>query len=1835
MWTHTLRLETDSGDGNILMSLFVWTHSLYTVRESQILKLCIDQGQIRTGRSLQMPGRVGGPYIMKPPQNQTVVAGQRVELHCETEAYPSQVEHTWFKNGIDVATTRGFHSNRITKRNDGSLLLVTVVKADDGWYKCRARNSLGQDEASAYLNVTYLPIVQDMPSRVIWAKGYMQHLDCPADANPPVLGANWTKNDAPVRSTGRTDILTNGTLIVSNVQESDAGLYQCRPYNQMGQGEYSTRVQVQVKDPPYFVVSPDILYVANVGETVKIPCQATGIPDVTIQWIKVGDLLDRTSGRISITNTYIEIKNVTKRDHGRYECRAVNTIATVVKVTSLRVDQTSPHAPFNVTVIPQAFNVTVTWEPAHDGGTPQQYSLWFRRSNQADWNVMKVYPPSATHNTLYQLMPDTEYEFKVVATNTLGNSSFSETVRQKTLGYDPNTVNALPTYPNGSVYYPTIKHNIGIQPSPPRNLTAHVNGHDITLNWDSPRNSPVPYFSFQIEYFRGTKWIRLDSIIKGEQARGAVINDMPSGTYNLRLLSCGVMACSGGSNVVRISVSDDDLVLPEALVGGIVGGILFLLVAILLALVAIFHSRKKDRKSKNKKYNDVTYGKPDKVNGRYHERSTKWDRWSNQHGRGDIVTSLSNTDSIFFTPKSREIHSEQQQQQLQNTHHHHGQHHHQQQQRPHLLDNEQITREVYRGTEQQQRAVRCSSGDVNSDNDGAGLSGNPIQTHERPSHNDFNLVQNVLHDHSDSVPPTGVKKRKKKKKKKKQKKEGIDSYSSDVFKHPQNSLRHGAIQGQPLQLHPGSRDDEGAPEISFQSDLSLAGSFRSPTRRSYDPRIHDSNQHPADQTLPVLTDGSCQHLGKVEGQSAPVAGSTGVFPSASVRGPGHLNTDGFARRSSNDRGDPFPSQGSFPDAAVDGPYPKLHNNEHKFSDNSKLLSSSSSYLPSHIPSHYVFEQQSNQQPGNYSSPTLAHLQRDPSQSHSTHHDPSSELQHMSSPHQQLSKYSIDQDQEDEVFTRNPAVDYPPWNSSQVSNNQEHPLARIPRHSSLKPGPRKTYLTEESLQPYHSATGQNPNDSSQLFTLENISSVLDPESEPPSQLKEAASNSFASQPFLSSAGGQNYMLPNTSFERNEGAIMKNHAGAPNQDLYANSSFDARKQTGKVNPLQQQLAGENSTTSTLSSGRPLGYTRDHLQGVLQRLREAPHPRSRSEERPKSHQIPYSRSRSEGPLQSRQSNPGKIVGGANFTHCVQDGKGKMQDVNSHMYGTQPLISNTFQERAYPSRSASNKQHGNFYSPQYYTDHKMMGPFSSEHGGTSYPGVLSVNNGRFGRVNTENSVTRMEPDTNRNVYQNLQYAPDYSTGGYYKAHLKTPLVNTYDVRDENPYRNLPQAQSSNNRLHNAAQGEEFHQRPRAHSEGSRDMWRLDTDHLTSDANDNMNRGVSYPELSLSRKNIHPGQDDLSYRNGQPMGIRHPVQDGLPYHPQDEHHSGSAPHLQRYGGESNSSAQRNLQQPNYTTKSSVTYPSGWQGAIESSNAAPFRYTEVPNQHLLPYQSSSSSGIGSRNTSQSTGSLQQFHQTPSYFNDPVEPNNSATIRLRNRGIKSGVKSTASSSNTKSSVSLSSVHTCDADLSSDTSFGGHIRGPQIRRNGQSQNSFLQGLPSDQRYLSHDVHRRDTSGDENYEFDSINALENDIMDDLRRYSRLAGGGAAAGTGGDSKVPVHPQSIQALPQQSYLSVPSSNRKSNLYYPTTPQHGDNQHKLPIHQQQQHPPHSDFTQQQFERLREEFKAYRTQKKDNSRYDRGSEDDSVDGLMYPPTAGAALPIGVDGEPLYPMDSEML
>ncbi|XP_046554205.1 LOW QUALITY PROTEIN: protein turtle homolog A-like [Haliotis rubra] len=649
-------------DGGIYMCTF--SNSVGAI--SQLIKLVVE----------------GGPYIMVSPHNVTAIEGQRNKFPCGAEAYPNNITYSWFKDGIDVETLPGFQVGRISISPDGNLLISSVIKDDMAWYMCRPSNGIGEDEASAYLNVTYFPKVLPMPSQLTWAKGFREKIDCPVDANPSMTETIWTKDAMILDSTGRMAILTNGTLVIRNVTLLDSGSYSCTPVSLLGRGETSPHVQVIVRDvtdPPYFILRPRSLYQKNPGQSVVLPCSATRNPGAFTQLeegelrnnhcsfvfvqgvVEINDRVHNKQGNLSFTN-------LGKEDHGIYECVASNSIATIIAVTELRVMNTTPHAPYNVTVLTDLFSARVSWEPAYDGGSPQTYILWFRvgAEDSTNWETMRV-PQGSTTFTLYTLMPNTMYEFMVLSRNEYGDGMYSKRVLAKTRGFHMDLVTALPTDGYGSTYIPDIKESIGPSPSPPQNVTASVTEGGILVSWQHPHNTSVPIFSYTVLFRRDGRWTCYNTFSLAD-APPILMKEMAPGTaYQIRVISNGVLAMSEPSNIVTVttksavrrsssnSASSESLTLPDALIGGIIGGLLFLLVAILLAVIAVIHSRKKEQKTKaNNRFTDVNYSKPEDTDSR-HQTPPKWDRW--QHGRGgDTLTSHNGSQhGVFVLPQTADL----------------------------------------------------------------------------------------------------------------------------------------------------------------------------------------------------------------------------------------------------------------------------------------------------------------------------------------------------------------------------------------------------------------------------------------------------------------------------------------------------------------------------------------------------------------------------------------------------------------------------------------------------------------------------------------------------------------------------------------------------------------------------------------------------------------------------------------------------------------------------------------------------------------------------------------------------------------------------------------------------------------------------------------------------------------------------------------------------------------------------------------------------------------------------------------------------------------------------
>ena len=95
----------------------------------------------------------------------------------------------------------------------------------------------------------------------------------------------------------------------------------------------------------HFSVPPSLVSSAanvtkTVGESVKFECSFNGIPNPDIQWFYVsgGSMVQlQQTNHYVISAGSLEIRQITKKDEGRYICRAVNVAGRLESSAFLRV----------------------------------------------------------------------------------------------------------------------------------------------------------------------------------------------------------------------------------------------------------------------------------------------------------------------------------------------------------------------------------------------------------------------------------------------------------------------------------------------------------------------------------------------------------------------------------------------------------------------------------------------------------------------------------------------------------------------------------------------------------------------------------------------------------------------------------------------------------------------------------------------------------------------------------------------------------------------------------------------------------------------------------------------------------------------------------------------------------------------------------------------------------------------------------------------------------------------------------------------------------------------------------------------------------------------------------------------------------------------------------------------------------------------------------------------------------------------------------------------------------------------------------------------------------
>ena len=91
--------------------------------------------------------------IESASQNITKVEGDKAEFFCKARGMPSNITHSWFRDGVGIEKVEELES-RGWVRTDGSLVIVPLTSGDKGEYRCDVTSGIGKTKSIlSYLNV--------------------------------------------------------------------------------------------------------------------------------------------------------------------------------------------------------------------------------------------------------------------------------------------------------------------------------------------------------------------------------------------------------------------------------------------------------------------------------------------------------------------------------------------------------------------------------------------------------------------------------------------------------------------------------------------------------------------------------------------------------------------------------------------------------------------------------------------------------------------------------------------------------------------------------------------------------------------------------------------------------------------------------------------------------------------------------------------------------------------------------------------------------------------------------------------------------------------------------------------------------------------------------------------------------------------------------------------------------------------------------------------------------------------------------------------------------------------------------------------------------------------------------------------------------------------------------------------------------------------------------------------------------------------------------------------------------------------------------------------------
>ncbi|XP_055724859.1 neurofascin-like isoform X11 [Salvelinus fontinalis] len=418
--------------------------------------MCMANNQIGSIRHSIYVQVKASPYWLDKPVNLVLAPDENSRLVCRANGNPKPLIQ-WLVNGEPMESDSSLPNPSRSVVGD-TIIFHSVQIGSSAVYQCNASNHHGYLLANAFVSIL------DMAPRMLGAKNQLikviennrTFLDCPFFGSPlPEL--RWFKNgQGSGLDGGQYRVYINGSLEIKRARVEDQGTYTCVARNILGKEE--NQVRLEVKEPTRIVRAPEHQSAIR-GTMARFDCRVKSdltLP-ITVTWLKDDKPLS-LGWRLKKDEDSLSIPDVHEQDEGTYTCTVKSEIdqdtasarLTVLEDASLYPSQSSalpadyPDPPMDLEVSdPEARSVRLTWIPGDDHNSPvTQFLVQFEEDHwePGQWQNLSSYPGDL-NSVILQLSPFVNYQFRVIAINSVGKSRPSRpSQRYQTSGASPDAI---------------------------------------------------------------------------------------------------------------------------------------------------------------------------------------------------------------------------------------------------------------------------------------------------------------------------------------------------------------------------------------------------------------------------------------------------------------------------------------------------------------------------------------------------------------------------------------------------------------------------------------------------------------------------------------------------------------------------------------------------------------------------------------------------------------------------------------------------------------------------------------------------------------------------------------------------------------------------------------------------------------------------------------------------------------------------------------------------------------------------------------------------------------------------------------------------------------------------------------------------------------------------------------------------------------------------------------------------------------------------------------------------------------------------------------------------